>query len=1684
MDTGRLLARVRSRTFLLRLAAAAVVLALVATLAGQGPPAPSGPTFSVPPAAVATPGASTGATPTAAATEGPWAKLTLLPSAAIADIEATRVIGNSVATQTAFTVKRLGAIAAADLAARVTAQPPIAFELDAGATADSATLVPTHALSPGTRYRLSLVAPDGSLAGSWTFRTASPLHVVGRIPDDRTSDVPLTTGIEVTFDQDTPVGVPAHFRISPDVAGRFEQRGRTTVFVPQRPLQPGTVYSVTVTHGVQLLGSDEILETDVRWQFSTVQKATDTGSGTLEFPRPVLEVRPGDPLALLVQAGTDDKGQLARTSASYSLYRLTLEQATRFSTTLLSVPDWARWADIVNVIPTSGLPKAASGTAPMSTAFEADSGLAVLRIPVQLDPGWYLAVLASGSRPAQVVLQVTDLAAYVMTTSTRTMAWVNDLATQAPIRDASVAIAGGAVIGRTDASGLMTSSTPSALIDPWTGWDDPRTWPPHVLIVAAPDGRQLIAPLGMTGYGYPADADGRLNTADAAPSYWLLLTTDRGQYRQRDTIHAWGVVRARDGGAVPSGLTLRLSIAGERSISIASVAVDASATGLFAGDLPINDLPTGTYDVSLYAGSRFIQSTWIEVSVIRKPAYRVNVSTDQLVYVDGETIATNGDLAFYDGSSVPGMALDAVLDDGGWAGPAASITSGADGRYSATIRAAWNPDNLRSGYSSSRVIVRPTSAEEGAISGWRNILVFPAAVWLDGSATIANGRLTLAGRVSRLDRAAAATAMAAGDYIEDAGGAGLAGQSVTVRVIHYVPVKTQVGTTYDFITKQVTPLYKYSSRAETLLSKTVVAGTDGAINLSLAVAAPLDQYEVRLGTTDAQGRATSFTVWPDRPGLSGTADSGPYLVDRYGCGAPASVYAAVGSMSDLTVREGDGSVAKDGHYLFLVGRRGLTDVVAQTSSTLRRELTASDLPSYTVSAVRLTTRGYENAGAAMVRVDPATKALRVTVTPVASRYTPGDTASLAIRTIGPDGQPVAADVVVRAVDEKLFTIGAADDIDAAAELLQPQDSGFLQSYTAHPVPYWNPGGCGATGGDGRSDFQDAATFQRTRTGADGRATVSFHLPDDLTSWHVTATAISADLDVGSGSGLVPVGLPFFVDAIIAPEYLAGDAPALTVRAYGTAVSLGSPVRFTVSAPELGASPVSIDGRVGSVVRIPIPALSAGDHRIRIEAVAGALSDTLTRTVHVVPTRLRALRITQQTLAAGAAPGGGSGLTTYVVTDAGRGALLPILRAILDGDGARFDQAAGADLARKLLVGEFDVPDSSLPASTYDPTRYVREGISLLPYSSPDLPLTALAAIAAPDAIDREAARQALASWLAAGETRERTITALAGQAGLGDDVLDQLASYGTDLTLREQIWLGLAYLASGDENSARTIERQVLEAKGQQLDTWVRVDAGPDLESRLEATALQSVLSAGVGDPLAAGMVRYVLSQPSKEHVFSLELLAYVHSGLDRLPRTAASFAWTLDGVRRVQTLAPGDSFGLAVTGPQRAGLTFERIGGDATLTATWIGDAAEATLPSTTGITISRSVSPVGQAPADKVVRVTLTVTFSPTVPQDCYVVTDLLPSGLAPLVNVPGWDDRQGESVGIRPYAADGQRVSWCIDRDTTGPVSPTRTVELAYSARVVTPGTYRWEPAVIQSAAAPSLGAATPATTYVIR
>ena len=300
------------------------------------------------------------------------------------------------------------------------------------------------------------------------------------------------------------------------------------------------------------------------------------------------------------------------------------------------------------------------------------------------------------------------------------------------------------------------------------------------------------------------------------------------------------------------------------------------------------------------------------------------------------------------------------------------------------------------------------------------------------------------------------------------------------------------------------------------------------------------------------------------------------------------------------------------------------------------------------------------------------------------------------------------------------------------------DAGIRATYLSHRGPRSRGEGGDTAGGGGDDQFRDTVLFQAVETGADGRASVTFRLSDDLTSWRVGASAIGAGLEAGAGSTLVPVGLPFFIDAAIAPEYLLADRPAIQIRGFGSALDPDDQVTFAVDAASLGLHASGLRADAFKAVTVPLPDLKLGTHSMTITATMGSGSskrtDRLTRSFEVVASRLTRTQTSYTTVSGPTVIEGGDGSTEIIVSDAGSGQELPLLVELAAGGSPRLERALAADLASALMAQRFPSGDEEAASPAFDADQYQTDdgGIAILPYASSDLEASTLAAIVAPD----------------------------------------------------------------------------------------------------------------------------------------------------------------------------------------------------------------------------------------------------------------------------------------------------------------------------------------------------------------
>jgi alpha-2-macroglobulin len=1576
---------------------------------------------------------------------------------------------SGIAADSTFVLTSNVRLGAAALGKILTVNPAVSLRVTAIKEGASSTyrIQPKGRLAPNTVYRFRLLdAPNGHVARSWAFQTQAKLRVVQTLPANQATDVPLNVGIELTFSEDGVTGVESRFKIAPATPGRFEVHKRTVVFVP-KSLKPATIYTVTLQPGAAVRGSSSRIETPVVFRFETGvtgRSGQAPGGPAVDFSRNVWESATSrEPVLSLFNGG----GGTPPKSLRVNVYRLNDANAWVSSLrSVLSAPSWAGRARGSLHPRTKGLARAATFNASLQSVGSA-TGDFFIRFPDRIAAGYYLVQSTVGRESIETWLQVTDIATYSSLTATRTLVWVNDIASKRPLSGARVEVVGGGRLATTANDGVATFNTPPTLLKLTPGTLGYETDSEAVgnLLVTAADGRTTVVPLADVFAGYSGFEFREYEFAGDPAPYWRYLYSDRHLYRQKDTVHFWGLVRKREAPLAATDVVVEIT-GGEDGETIGRTTVKTTRTGTYIGSIELDGASIGSYNLQASVSNQIVGSTYFEVDDIFKPAYKLDVEPSRRAVFAGEQIAFSTTASFFEGTPVPSLELKYSGDTEG------ATATGSDGktdvRYAAPCREGCSP------YRWTNMSFGPSLPEEAEIGGGAWAQVFAGAVTLeDVESSVAGGRGVVRGTAYRVDLSRL-NGDEAVDY-DDYRGKTAGEQAIAADVTEVSYRRVEEGSHYDFISKTVQKSYRYEEVRRSVGTFQVSSDSRGRFIISFP-ARDDRSYETKLRTSDAAKRIYRRTEWVSS-GFFGYGDRFPYLATD-----DDGVY-RLGETVSLTMRKGPAAYPTGGsnRYLFYGARAGIRQHAVSAAPRYSFVFRGPHIPNIDVIGVRFTGETFEEVTQPYtVSLDTSTRQLRIAVEPDKARYQPGEKAKLGIRVTDRAGKAVAgAEVLLSAVDEALFRVEGADffaDLDILESLYEHVSSGILHVHASHQYPIDVPGAEeGGEGGD-RGNFKDTGLFRRVTTGRDGRASVEFPIPDNLTSWRITAIAVTEDLYAGRSTSLVPVGLPMFVDVAMNTSYLIGEKPKLPVRAFGDALKAGDPVTFTLSAPTLGQT-ITAQGKAFATTDIALSPLKEGRHQITVRAAAGSRADGVVRTIEVVPSRLVAVtsRFAEAGVGRVEVRGSKERLTRLVLADHNRGRYYPALEQLSWTYGDRLDQMLARNISQDLLRSYFK-EEPGLP-SVFHPSRYQRSegGLAIFPFADNDLTLSARVALLAPNMFGREALARYLRGVLnKADETRERAIIALAGVAALGDPVLDDVQALAArkDLTWRERVWLASAAVGVGDEDTATTIYRALLEQHGEQRGSQARIRVGSDTDDSLEATAIAAEVGARLGDDMAPLLFDYTVANPGGDLLVGLDQIAFLSAALPRLPATPVRVSYTIDGKRENVAFERGQVRTLVLTPKALGSLDLKVEEGTLGVGSFFLAPLDTAKIKPTNEVSIARSygASSGKTIAVDRgdLVRISLTFGLSSQATGGCYQISDLLPSGLRVVMNpwTHGIQDEAGADAQrlAYPYEVEGQRVSFCVGKGSKSP--------LIYYARVIGAGSYIAEPALIQSQQVPGV------------
>ncbi|MBK1989505.1 alpha-2-macroglobulin family protein [Sphaerospermopsis aphanizomenoides BCCUSP55] len=290
-------------------------------------------------------------------------------------------------------------------------------------------------------------------------------------------------------------------------------------------------------------------------------------------------------------------------------------------------------------------------------------------------------------------------------------------------------------------------------------------------------------------------------------------------------------------------------------------------------------------------------------------------------------------------------------------------------------------------------------------------------------------------------------------------------------------------------------------------------------------------------------------------------------------------------------------------------------------------------------------------GFASFKVNLEDKYLKVEIKPTQKSLEPGKQETVELQLTDNQGKPTSGQFTVMVVNEAVLQLSGYRppnlvDTVYAEQQISTRFSDNRPDVRLTPKLAMLPKGWGYGGGLSsalantriRKDFQPLAYYNGSViTNEKGQATVTFKLPDDLTTWRVMVVATDGNLRFGNGEITFITTKPLITNAIL-PQFarpgdriLAGLSVTNTTANTGT-LNINGEVSGSLQFAENNPKTTNLQTQAESktqAYRFPMVAGSAGESKVTFATQLNNIADAFT-----VPLEIKPLEITEQVVETG------------------------------------------------------------------------------------------------------------------------------------------------------------------------------------------------------------------------------------------------------------------------------------------------------------------------------------------------------------------------------------------------------------------------------------------------------------------
>lgn len=1385
--------------------------------------------------------------------------------------------------------------------------------------------------APNTVYRLSVGDPENP-SSSFAFQTSDAFRVRSFFPADGARDVPTDTGIEVAFTEAVdPEGLSGYLKIHPATEGHFQLSSdrKTVIFVPEQPLKSDTLYSVQLSSGVKCVNG-QTSETEAAVRFRTASVKTETSSMTASLSHadrrsacyPDTIYSPGEKIRLISRIiRTDTSGFMKPVvdglSVRADVYR-TSDRETAKETLLAYERSAAMLESPGKGIDLSKFRHVAEWT----FRYDAETGFWAADGSFDAEGLYAVDLHASGeygSAAAFGLFQVSSLRFAGASSEGKTVLFATD--------DKGQPLAGARLEGYTLSKGNVEEDYLSVSRFSLSAGDD------GIAVLENGTGSSVIFTVtDGSGKKTAVGFDGILPSSTA--SYYMnYVYTDRPVYFTDDTVHFWGIIAGLYGSDVPEEMYLSTRLSSSR------IPVSVTPEGYFEGSLELKKLSETYLTLSFEnENGNVLASTSVRVTEEEKPVFRSSIELEKEYCRYGETVNGVFRLTFFDGTPAEGYRIRL---DGYPFSPAVSVSDNVTDRNGEVkFSVKTGPYNASSTYPATVSIYAQTNdagvdviASQSSFRYYFSDYVFVAGREKEGVVV----------RLNHLDLT---------NEPQNVAGAPADGE-LSVQTVKYVTTVTETTVYDNYLKRARPSYAASTKETVVKSEQRAITGgrlvldfipDEGkyvryAYRIAFRERGNSYNYEIDAQTygeprfrwwdddTCRMNADTSECVVGEKAVFSVTAGNGDVIPAAYAVFSGGFLYASYGELAEVTFTKEMIPYCTVTGFCFdsLTGQMKSfsRNVYYKTSARSVDVEVKTDKDVYAPGekmTVSVRNPKLANGYALISVVDEACFALSEKweesgndILSFFRRYASTAPASSGFYNAGMGYD----DGIYYDYGEYYYGYRTSNGTLRRVSVLSPiavfgQPTGIsrngadgaggsdyfkgskndnaidnLDSEIAYEEPVEN----GPSAGEIRirERFENSAAFAVVPLDGTGKGVLSIDLPDNLTSWRVTAIAINglkdlAEVYAGDGVSNLICTLPFQIKADVSSRYVKGDDVTAGFRCFGSAAD-GNALYTVTLENENGqrVGTASMEADVSRYAYVSFGRLETGSYVLTATASKGEHADGVRLTFDVVPSQHVIDRVIDLPTASvyrmnDLMPDVAAFPAEIIVRNTGEGE--GFVRQVLSrlsydrSHGFRSDGVLAAAAAKKTLSRLYGTEDDTeTPVSELMSIFSTRGMLTLFPYSECDPALTAVALELMPDAVPSvSSAASYYESMLTRKNLTETELCiALYGLAAARQPVLLELCEVcdrASGYPAEAKLYLACAFASLGDFASAEAVLNSVLDTHGRNAGDndealYVIGDNGAsDNETIVSNTSLALIAASSASRETADRLAGYLATVP------------------------------------------------------------------------------------------------------------------------------------------------------------------------------------------------------------------------------